>query len=405
MRFLALLIFLLNVSFATADDWPQWLGPNRDGVSQESVPPWTGPLQTLWQLPVGEGHSSPIVAKGKVFLHSRVRGEEKEEVQAFDAASGKLVWRQEYPRDPFKNMFGNGPRSTPLYDDGLLYTLGVNGILTCWEAESGSQKWQCNILKEFNATNLFFGVSSSPMVVGDLLLVMVGGKKASLVAFEKKTGKVRWQTGEDKASYASPMLLTQGKQSLAVFLTAAHLVAVEPQEGRIVWEAPLKDALNESSSTPVRAGDFLFATSVTYGGVLYKLTEKESKPDVERLWHKKELTCYFGTPIAIGEQLYLVTGSFRTPQANLHCVELKTGNILWTKPKVGRFHATLLRVQNGLLMLEEEGDLVLIEPSPAAYKEMARAKVCQHTWAHPALADGKLFVRDDKELRCVALRK
>jgi outer membrane protein assembly factor BamB len=378
---------------------------NRDGHSAETVPAWTGELKTLWQQPAGEGHSSPIVAKGKVFLHSRVRGKDKEEVQAYEAGSGKPLWRQEYDRGPFQNEFGNGPRSTPLFDDGLLYTLGVTGILICWEAESGSQKWQANLLKDFNARNLFFGVSTSPMVAGDLLLVMVGSKEASIVAFEKKTGKVRWRAGEDRASYSSPMMTKQGPQQLAVFLTNAHLVAVDPQQGNIVWKSPLRDALNESSSTPVRAGDHLFATSVTYGGVLYKLTEKDGKPDVERVWHKKELTCYFGTPIAIGEHLYVVTGSIAPPQANLHCVELKSGNVLWTKKKVGKYHATLLRVKNGLLMLEEEGDLVLIDPNPAAYKELARAKVSGNTWAHPALSDGKFYVRDYTKLHSVEVRK
>lgn len=405
MRCLTLLFVLLCSPIVSADDWPQWLGLNRDGHSAETVPPWTGDLKATWKQTVGEGHSSPIVAKGKVFLHSRVRGKDKEQVQAFDAVSGKPLWREEYDRGPFQNEFGNGPRSTPLFDDGLLYTLGVTGILTCWDAESGSQKWQVNLLKDFNARNLFFGVSTSPMVAGDFLLVMVGGKEASIVSLEKKTGKVRWRAGDDRASYSSPMMTKQGSQQLAVFLTGTNLVALDPQQGNIIWKSPLKDLLNESSSTPVRVGDYFFATSVTYGGVLFKLTEKEGKQDIERLWHKKELTCYFGTPIAIGEHLYVVTGSISPPQANLHCVEVKTGNILWTKKKVGKYHATLVRVQNGLLMMEEEGDLVLIDPNPDAYKELARAKVCGHTWAHPALSDGKLYVRDHAQLHCIELRK
>jgi outer membrane protein assembly factor BamB len=406
MRRIALVVALCCLPTVSASDWPQWLGPTRDGVSPEAVQPWQGELKTLWHHSVGEGHSSPIVARGKVFLHSRVRGTSKEEVQAWDAVSGKMLWRQEYDRGLFNNEYGNGPRSTPLYNDGLLYTLGVTGILTCWEADSGSQKWQHNLLQDYNAANLFFGVSTSPMVVGDLLLVMVGGKNASIVALEKKSGKPRWQVGSDKAAYASPMLTTQGNKQLAVFLTAAHLLAVDPQEGKIVWEAPLRDLLSESSSTPVRASDYLFATSVTYGGVLYKLVEKEGRPNVDRVWHERKLTCYFGTPIAIGDHLYAVTGSLRQPpQANLHCVEIKTGKVIWTKEKVGKYHATLLRVQDRLLMLEEGGDLVLIEPTASAYKELARAKVCSNTWAHPALSDGRFYVRDGNELRCVVLGK
>lgn len=403
-QFVLLLMCCLPIS-VSADEWAQWLGPNRDGSSTEVIAPWNGTLKTLWRQSVGEGHSSPVVAKGKVYLHSKVRDSEREQVAAFDASSGKLLWRQEYDRPQFRNIFGNGPRSTPLVDEGLLYTLGATGILTCWDAESGAQRWQIPLLKDFNATNLFFGVSTSPLVVEGVLLVMVGGKNASIVALDKKTGKLRWQAGNDKASYASPMLLTQGATRLAVFLTAAHLAALDPKSGDVIWQTPLKDLLNESSSTPVRADDFLFATSVTYGGVLYKFVQKAGKQDVDRIWHKKELTCYFGTPIAIGDHLYIVTGSYQKPQANLHCVELKTGTVKWTKEKVGKFHATLLRVKDRLLMLEEDGELVLIDPNPGDYRELARSKVCNRTWAHPALSDGRFFIRDSNSLICVLLRE
>jgi outer membrane protein assembly factor BamB len=404
-RLFALGLILL-ASTAAAADWPQWLGPRRDGSSAERVAPWQGPRQTLWQVPAGEGHSSPIVAEGKVFWHARVADAEEEEVVAVDAATGRRLWRKTYPRPPFKNQFGNGPRSTPLFDQGRLYTIGVTGLLTCWEAASGTQHWQKDLLKEFGAANLFFGFSSSPLVVDDKLVVMVGGPEASMVALDKRTGAVRWQAGKDKASYSSPILIPHGGERLIVTLTAAGLMALKPADGAIVWTTPLKDLLNESSTTPILVGERLLASSVTFGSMVVHLTQTEGRPTIQQGWHNPRLTCYFGTPVAVGDDVYLVTGRMAPPvQADLHCVEAATGQIRWTRPKVGTYHATLLKVDERLLMLEETGELVLVEPNPEKYVELARAKVCRSTWAHPALSKGVLYVRDDREISAISLLK
>ncbi|HMP02344.1 MAG TPA: PQQ-binding-like beta-propeller repeat protein [Gemmatales bacterium] len=387
-----------------AEDWPQWLGPRRDGTATSTVAPWTGELKTLWRVPVGEGHSSPIVAEGKVFWHAKVADADEEEVVAADAKTGVRLWRQTYSRPPFKSQFGNGPRSTPLFDQGRLYTVGVTGLLTCWEAASGTRQWQIDLLKEFEAENLFFGFSTSPLIVDDKLIVMVGGAKACLVALDKKSGERRWTTGSARASYASPTLIEQGGQPLVVALSAEGLLAVRPADGHVAWTSPLRDMLNESSTTPIRVGDRLLASSVTFGSKVVRLTEKENRPAIEEGWRNARLTCYFGTPVAVGGDVYLVTGRLVPPaQADLHCVDAETGQIRWTRPKVGTYHATLLKAADRILMLEETGTLVLIEPRATEYTELARAKVCRTTWAHPALVDGLLVVRDDRELAAIAL--
>jgi outer membrane protein assembly factor BamB len=394
----------LPVTSALAADWPQFLGPNRDNTSPESVEPWTGELRILWKQPVGEGHSSPVVAGGRVFTHAKQAGREGEEVVARDAATGNQLWRQAYNRPKFENFFGNGPRSTPVVDGDHVYTLGVSGILACWKTADGEEVWKTNILEQFKAANLFFGVSTSPIVAGDKLLVLVGGPDASIVAFEKTTGKVAWKSGSDKAAYASPLITQHGGKPLALFLTHEGVTAIDPADGKRFWQFPLVDMLAESSTTPVRVGDMLFASSVTYGSVGLKLTEKDGQPGYEQVWKDPKLPCYFGTPVAFGEYLYVVRGSV-TPPASLCCVEAKTGKVAWTRPNVGQYHATVMRVKDRLLLLEESGSLVLIEHNPKEYKELARAKVCGKTWAHPALSDGRLFVRDEREVRCVEVRK
>jgi outer membrane protein assembly factor BamB len=289
-------------------------------------------------------------------------------------------------------------------DGDRVYTLGVTGILACWEAGSGARKWKLDLLQEFKAQNLFFGVSTTPLIDGDRLLVMVGGPEASIVALNKLDGKLVWKHGSDRASYASPILTTLGDHRLALFLTQQGVLALDPDNGESCWKFPLVDKLNESSTTPVRIGDMLFASSVTFGSVGLKLVAKDGRPAYEQLW-KNNRNCYFGTPVAHGEHLYavFVTGPLLAPSAELHCLDPNTGTSLWNRRGVGKYHATLLLAKDRLLMLEENGTLVLVEPNPKEYKELARAKVCNQTWAHPALSGGKLFLRDDKELICVEL--
>jgi outer membrane protein assembly factor BamB len=402
-RTLAMLLLFLSAGWACAGDWPQWLGPARDGKSPEAVAPWKGDLKVVWRQPAGEGHSSPIVAEGRVFIHAKVQDKEQEEVVALDAATGKEIWRKSYDRTPYTNVFGNGPRSTPLVDGERLYTLGVTGILACWNASDGKEHWKIDLLKEFTAKNLTFGVSTSPIIVGDQLLVMVGGPEASIVSLEKATGKVRWKSGSDQASYSSPILTNQANRTLGLFLTQKGLLALDPATGQSQWQFPMVDRLSESSTTPIRSGDMIFVSSVTVGSHGLKLTVKDGKPGFEEVWKNAKLTCYFATPIAVGDHLYVVTGQVFPASAQLHCVESASGKILWSRPNIGKYHATLLLAKDKLLLLEEAGSLVLLDPSPKEYRELARSKVCGQTWAHPALSDGKLYLRDGKELICVSL--
>ncbi len=396
----------LCATVAAAGDWPQWLGPTRDGVSPEKVTPWNGTPKVLWRQPVGEGHSSPVVAAGQVFLHTKVKDKDEEAVTAWDAQTGQVQWQKEYPRAAFQSIFGNGPRATPTVSDGRVYTFGVTGVLTCFDTAAGKQLWQVDTLKQFQAPNLTFGVSCSPLLEGNKVLVNVGGKGASIVAFAKDQGSVLWKSLDDPASYSSPIVFGSGPQRQVVFLTQQGLVSLHPADGSVFWKFPLIDKLSESSTTPVRVADLLVGSSVTYGSVGLHLETKEGKPAATQAWKNPALTCYFSTPMPVGkDQLYLVTGRILPPpQVVLHCVEAKTGKVLWTKGNIGKYHAALLRTANDkLLLLDDGGNLVLLDPDPKEYRELARAKACGPTWAHAALANGKLYVRDEKELICLQL--
>ncbi len=408
-RMRSLFLVLVVTVPAAAEDWPQWLGPRRDGTSAEKVVPWKAAPKVVWRMPVGEGHSSPVVAGGKVFLHTKVKDKEEEEVTAFAAADGKILWHTPYPRARFKSLFGAGPQATPSVVAGRIYSFGATGVLTCFDTD-GKQVWQVDTLQKFAARNLFFGTACSPLVEDDKVLVNVGGKGASVVAFTRDKGEVAWKALDAPASYSSPIAFSQGqdksKGRQVVFLTQQGLVSLRPSDGEVFWQFPLVDRLNESSTTPVHLDDFLLASSVTVGSVGLRLGEKDGKPDATQLWKNAALTCYFATPVPVGkEHLYMVTGEVGfNPQSTLRCVDIRSGKELWNEPKVGKYHAALLRTANDkLLMLTDGGDLVLIEPSPKGYKELARSKVCGQAWAHPALSDGKLYLRDEKELICLQM--
>jgi len=410
---LALIVVVALQTALHADDWPQWLGPKRDGSSEEKVAAWKGPLKVLWKQPVGEGHGSPVVAKGKVYLLTRVKDKNAEELTAFDAETGKPAWSKTYEVAPFKSFFGNGPRSTPAVVDGKVYTFGITGVLTCFDTDGGAQEWQVDTLKEFKAPNLFFGASCSPLVFGDHVFVNVGGKGASIVALDKVKGTTVWTKLDDKASYSSPIAMKFGDVPQVVFLTASGLVSLAPEDGKVYWKYPLVDALAESSTTPVLADDVLIGSSVTFGSLGLKLGGGKGKLTAKEAWKNPELNCYFSTPVAVGKDLlFIVTATNPTAKAKeglgtsstLRCIEVQTGKELWNKPKVGKFHASLLRTGDSkLLLLEEAGQLVLLDADPKAYKELARSPICRNTWAHPALSNGRLYVRDDKDLVCVQL--
>lgn len=402
-RHIALWMVFIAASPAGAEDWPQWLGPRRDGGTTEKIPVWTGDLKTVWKTKVGEGHSSPVVAEGRVVLHTKVKDKNAERVQAFDAATGEPIWSTDYEHVPFKSLYGNGPRATPTVAGGKVYTFGITGVLSCLDAKTGKIDWQVDTLKEFGAKNLFFGMSCSPLVDGDAVFVNVGGKGASIVAFDKASGKVLWKSLDDPASYSSPILTTVDGTRQLIFLTGVQLVGLDPKTGHKIWGFPFRDAIAESSTTPVRVGDVLFGSSITLGSVGLKL----NKDGVDKLWAEKGMTCYFSTPVPVGKDLYVVTGALGPlGKATLRCVDPKTGKEHWQRDRVGKYHASLVRTgDDKLLLLEEKGALVLVDPNSTEYREQSRSPICGKAWAHPAIANGRLLIRDETDLVCVELPK
>lgn len=405
MRLLAALALSLLALPLTAADWPQFLGPTRDGQSPETKLNWDWPKDgppVAWKKDVGTGWAGPVVAGGKVLLFHRV--EDDEVLVAFDPATGKEVWMSKYAtkyRDDFN--FDNGPRATPLVSDGKVFTLGANGDLRAWELATGKALWDRNLLADYQGNKGFFGVACSPIVVGGKLLLNVGAKGAGIVAFDPANGKELWKATDDGASYSSPTSAEIDGKPVAVFLTRAGLQVLDPSDGKVRYSHPWRPRINESvnAATPLVWKDDIFITvSYSTGGAMLKAKGGE----LTEVWvNDKSLSCQYNTPVRVGDHLYGLHGRSDVGTAQLRCVEWKTGAVKWSEARFGV--AVLVAVDGGLLALTESGDLVRFDASPDGYKERARFKLLgDKTRAAPALSDGRLYARDGNKLVCVKLR-
>ncbi|WP_020471955.1 PQQ-binding-like beta-propeller repeat protein [Zavarzinella formosa] len=383
-------------------DWPQHLGPTRDSRSPETgllrAFPAGGPA-VVWKREVGSGWAGSAVQKGKLILFHRVEADEV--VECLDATTGKELWKQTYRskyRDDFE--FDDGPRSTPLIDDSRVITLGANGQLSAWDFASGKSLWARNINDDYQVPKGFFGVATSPMIAGGKLLINVGAKKAGVVAFDPATGKELWKAGDDGVSYSSPVMAKIAGDELAVFFTRAGLLAVLPEDGKIKFQHPWRPRLNSSvnAASPIVSKDRMFLTT-SYGTGAIVL--EGTKTGLKEVWQSDEvISSHFSTPVLIGGFLYGIDGR-QEARARLRCADWEKGTINWTKEGFGC--AGLIVADGMLIATPENGDVVLIDPSPKAYKELARASVLDApVRALPALSGGMLFVRDGKKM--VALK-
>jgi len=390
---------------ASAADWPQFLGPARDGTyaGSELAPAWPkeGPAM-LWQRKVGEGFSGPVVAQGKLILFHQLHDEET--IECLDAKSGKLLWSFDYPSS-YKDDYGrgDGPRATPAIDGHRVYTFGAEGALHCLDFETGKKIWHVNTKSAFKAGKGFFGMVCSPLVEGNTILVNVGGRNgAGIVAFEKSTGEVRWKAGADEASYSSPVVATIHGQRYAIFFTRNFLTALDPASGKIFFDFPWRPQIQASVSaaTPLVIDDRIFI-SASYGAGAALLQFKESGP--EKVWSGDDiLSNHYATSVHHNGFLYGFDGR-QEQGCNLRCVELKTGKVRWSEDGFGA--GTLMLAKNELLILIEKGELIRAAATPEGFKPIARAQILPFAVrAYPALANGLFYARSRDKLVCVDLR-
>lgn len=389
-----------------AADWPQWLGPNRNGRSPEKGLkldwPAGGP-KVLWRAEGGDGYSSVAVAGGRaITIVQRTTGKHQgQRVLALDAKTGETVWMS-VPYPLFKNQYGNGPRSTPTIDGERVYAQLATGELICLAADTGKLVWEVDLLKKFAVKNITWGLSASPLVVGDLVFAVPGAKGAGVAAFDKKTGKLAWKTSDDKAAYATPVAATvEGKQQI-VFFNAAGLLAVAPKDGKELWRVPWKTEFDCNIATPlVVGGDKLFVSSGEKVGCTLFQLKAESPPEV--IWESKGpksvMINYWATSIEAGGHLYGLSGEF-DKRISLVCVDATTGKRTWTQEEFGL--AALMEADGLLFITTKKGDLVLARATPKKYEEMARVRgILGDNRTMPTLSQGRLYLRDREKILCL----
>jgi outer membrane protein assembly factor BamB len=433
-----------------ADDWPQWLGTQRDGIWREKGLvdkfPAKGP-KTLWKTPIGEGYSGPAVADGLVYITDRVRAkgvdnpanpfdnstkvEGKERVLCIDQKTGDVVWTHAYDCT-YQVSYGSGPRTTPVVSGGKVYTLGTMGHLVCVDAKSGKEVWSKHLPTEYNTRVPQWGFAGHPLIDGNRLICLVGGDGSVVVAFDKDNGKELWKAlSAREPGYAPPMIYTFGGKRTLVLWSAEAVNGLDPESGKVYWSQPFGSEkvgggkaqvkAGMSIPTPRQIGDDLYVTCFYNGSLMLKIGA--AKPDV--LWKRQQpvvdpqpeeteqLHCVMSTPTIRDGYIYGFCS-----YGELRCLEVKTGKRIWET------HAATGGKQLGegsdrYVLFNEMGDLILCRLTPEKYIEISRAKILEPTnsmapsgmagvkrfviWSHPAFANRCVFARNDREIICVSL--
>ncbi|MFN2493912.1 MAG: PQQ-binding-like beta-propeller repeat protein [Pyrinomonadaceae bacterium] len=387
---IAAVILLLSTlaSAQTAANWPQWRGPNRDGISKETglLKQWpaAGPSLVWKALGAGRGYSSMAVANGRLFTMG-LRAD-VEYVIAFDVATGKEVWATPHGT-AYRDSRGDGPRGTPTVDGNNVYALGGNGDLSCLDAKTGRIIWKMNVLTKFGGENISWGISESPLIIDDKLLINAGGPGASIVALNKKDGSSIWKSQSDKAGYSSGMPVQVGNTPQVVFFTHTRAVGLDLKDGKLLWEysRPANDVANVA--TPVVRGNRVFISSDYGTGA--GLVEIKADGKAQEVYFTKDMRNHHSSSILIGDYLYGFSSGILT------AMRFDTGEVAWRDRSVGK--GSLVYADGNLYALSENGVVGLVETTPVAYREKGRFRIQQEslpTWTHPIIAGGRLYLRD-----------
>jgi len=387
---------------ATAADWPQWRGVRRDGRTAETglLRQWpaAGP-GLLWRVDgLGEGYSSFSIANGKLFTQSQKKG--RQWVMALDASTGKPIWEtpagEHFPQDR-----GHGPRGTPTVDGDTLYSLSADGTLVSLVAATGKKNWESNILRDFKGSQIKWGLSESPLVDGNRLIVTPGGKDKAVVALDKGTGKPLWGGGDDQAGYSSAIAFDFGGQRHIVAFTSSGAIGLNAANGSVMWNYTKVSNRTANIATPIYHDGHVFLSSdYGTGCALLKLTAAGERIKATEVYFNREMRNHYGSSVLLDKHLYGFSSGILTS------MDLMTGEVAWKDRSVGKGQVILAE---GLLYLQgETGTVALAEATPTAYKEISRFEFGRGDyplWTLPVIAGGRLYLRDQGKLACYKISK
>ncbi|HYE32275.1 MAG TPA: PQQ-binding-like beta-propeller repeat protein [Methylomirabilota bacterium] len=402
-RFAALLCCALPA--LQGGDWPQWRGPNRDGHAQTApgrkVAP--GEPRTIWRVPAGPGFSSPVVARGKL-VYCGGDGE-KESAFCLDANTGKQLWKTEIS-NLFQDEWGAGTRATPIIDGDRVYVQSCDGEFRCLNLLDGSTLWTKNFEKDFGVKFLGAkaregtasrrGNNGSGLVDGSEVIIPVGNPDgASVVALDKLTGRLIWKAGQEEAAYSSLMVADLAGARHVLAFMADSLMALDRRSGELLWRVPLRTNAKRHTATPLVCKDSVIVNSHTFGMKAFSVKKADGKITATEKWSNPEAKINLATAVEVNGHLYS-----HGPSRNFVSVNADTGKLNWTAPGFGKEYSATLEVGGNLIVVTDDGELVWIKPDPAKYVELNRTQIAGKNWNHPAFADGRLFVRDAREIAC-----
>lgn len=377
----------------TAQDWPQWRGPNRDGAlaSFKEPSPWPDALEQRWRVEVGVGYATPLLIGQRLYLFTR-QGEE-EVMSALDAASGKVIWRSGYDL-PFKPMpaaarHGAGPKSTPAYADGRLFTLGMTNVVTAFDAATGKQLWQ----QPASKAQPIYHTAMSPLVDGNVMIVHVGGPgDAALTAFDVATGKIRWTWTGDSPAYGSPIVADLAGMRQIVTFTHQSLIGVSRESGELLWRRPFRTPSDTTSQTPILFRDTIIQNGRDNGVTAFRVVRRDGAWTTEDVWQTKEVSMHLSNGVAIDGVLY---GLSHLNSGQYFALDLASGGILWKSDPRQAENAAIVRAGDTIFALEDDGEMVVVKANRAGMTVVKRYDVADSaTWAQPAISGNRVYVKD-----------
>jgi outer membrane protein assembly factor BamB len=378
---------------AAAQDWPQWRGPNRDGAVASFSNPisWPEELSQQWRLDVGLGYATPLLVGDRIYMYTRQ--DEDEVIMALNAGSGEVIWRTSYPA-PFKmkpatSRHGPGPKSTPTFADGRLFTLGMSGIVTAFDAETGKQLWQ----KPGAPVQPLYHTAMSPVVDGNLVILHVGGHDdGALTAFDTATGDIRWSWNGDGPAYGSPMVFELSGTRQVVTFTQKHLVGVSVTTGELLWRRPYTTRSNTTSQTPILHGDTVIEAGRGNGITAFRVVRQGDQWGTENDWHTDEVSLHLANGVAIDGVLF---GLSHLNSGQYFGLDLDTGRVLWTSDPRQAENAAIVRAGDTIFSLENDAELVVFRNSRTGFEVLARYEVATSaTWAQPTISGKRLLIKD-----------
>jgi outer membrane protein assembly factor BamB len=386
-----------------AQDWPQWRGPNRDGVVASFREPaaWPERLERRWRVDVGLGYATPLLVGSRIYQFAR-QGDE-EVMLALDAGSGATIWRSGYPAAftmvSATARHGPGPKSTPTYAAGRLYALGMTSVVTAFDAETGKRLWQTAPTSAQPA----FHTAMSPVVDGDRVIAHVGGPgDAALAAYDVRTGAVRWRWTGDSPAYGSPLVVdVEGTRQVVTF-TNGHLVGVSASSGELLWKRPFTTPSNTSSQTPIAHRDMLIQAGRENGITAFRVRRGGGGWTTEDVWRTKDVSLHMTNGVVADGVLY---GLSHLNSGQYFALDLDTGKVLWTSEPRQATNAAIVRAGRTIFSLQDDAQMVLLRTNRERFDPVRRYEVATSaTWAQPAIANDRVYVKDVSTLALWMLR-